>query len=498
MNTESNGSGFQIKRARRSHARLRMALAAVSGAGKTMGALRMAKGLVQRLIDMGVLEGNLEGKICLIDSERKSAQLYADICPFDTIELEPPYSVDRYQQAISTVERAGYAICVIDQISHAWSGPGGQLEFVDALKARGGNQMSPWAKVTPIQQEFYDRMLRSPMHIIVTMRCKSEYVIQEVQDGNRIKKVPVKIGLSPVQRDGIEYEFTTCLDIDLESHMATASKDRTRLFMDKQTFIDESVGERLADWLQSGEAIKLMDAPKPEAGATATAGASATQQGGAEPSEAKQKGEALHKLDSGVEDLILSFLECSTLPDLAGQFDKGQKFVRGFKDTLGAEAVLPFLTKLTTAKDKRKGDLQASPKTILIDQKGVTIGEISAPHQSGETVELNGSSYLVGALTSKSELASVFYATKKEAPAPSGDLLAGSGKLDPQEVADLANFAIDSGLTDAETLRILGVKDIADVPKVELESAKQKVTKAATEKAKAPVKQKRTRAAAQA
>lgn len=420
MSSETNGSGFQIKRARRSHARLRMALAAVSGAGKTMGALRMAKGLAQRLIDMGVLEGSLEGKICLIDSERKSSQLYADVCPFDTIELEPPYSVDRYQQAISTVERAGYAICIIDQISHAWSGPGGQLEFVDALKARGGNQMSPWAKVTPIQQEFYDRMLRSTMHIIVTMRCKSEYVIQEVQDGNRIKKVPVKIGLSPVQRDGIEYEFTTCLDVDLESHMATASKDRTRLFMDKQTFIDESVGERLADWLQSGEAIQLMDAPKVE---RAEPGAGGQQEDAGKTEAAATRKKLLGDLESGVTDLGLSFLECSTLPDLAGQFDKALKFVRGYIKDLGAETVQPFMTRIIEAKDARKDAIQLAgqEKTILIDQKGVVIGEVAGALQPGETTKIGAIEYEVGALSSKTDLASVHYAIRKEAAG--GDLV---------------------------------------------------------------------------
>lgn len=433
MSTETSGTGFQIKRARRSHARLRMALAAVSGAGKTMGALRMAKGLVQRLIDMGVLEGTIEGKICLIDSERKSAQLYADVCPFDTIELEPPYSVDRYQQAIAAVERAGYVVCVIDQISHAWSGPGGQLEFVDALKARGGNQMSPWAKVTPIQQEFYDRMLRSTMHIIVTMRCKSEYVIQEVQDGNRIKKVPVKIGLSPVQRDGIEYEFTTCLDIDLESHMATASKDRTRLFMDKQTFIDESVGARLGDWLQSGEAIQLMEAPKEEAAAATGASGVEPQAGAGGKAEADAKRKALIRdLEDGVEDLKLSFLECSTLPDLAAQFDKGQKFVRKFLPDLGAEMLQPHMAGLVKDKDLRKDAIakaaaaSTQEKTILIDAKGVVLGEFDGVLQPGETAKIGAFEYEVGALSSKSEIASVYYAKCKEAA--EGDLLAGADK----------------------------------------------------------------------
>lgn len=246
-------NGFVFKRARRQQARLRLALASVSGAGKTMGALRLAHGIVQALIDTGQIEGPIEGKIAVIDTERSSAALYAHVVPFDHMNLEPPYSVDRYQQAIEAAERAGYVVCIIDQISHAWAGEGGQLEWVDTLKTQARNAISPWTKVTPAQQRFYDTILRSGMHIIATMRSKTEWVIEEQIVDGRKKAVPVKIGLSPVQRDGIEYEFTTVLDIDLASHAATASKDRTSLFADRSTFLDEACGRRLAEWLVAGD-----------------------------------------------------------------------------------------------------------------------------------------------------------------------------------------------------------------------------------------------------
>ena len=91
---------MQFKRAQRARAKLRLGLSAVSGGGKTMGSLRLAKGIVQRMIDMGIVEGPIDGKICVIDTERRSSQLYADVVPFDAMEFEPPYSVDRYMQAI--------------------------------------------------------------------------------------------------------------------------------------------------------------------------------------------------------------------------------------------------------------------------------------------------------------------------------------------------------------------------------------------------------------
>ena len=90
------------------------------------------------------------------------------------------------------------------------------------------------------------------MHIIVTMRSKTETVQGEG------KKV-MKLGMKSEQRDGVEYEFTTVLDLQHESHLATATKDRTRLFMgaDPQV-ITKDTGASLMDWLNSGKADKTI------------------------------------------------------------------------------------------------------------------------------------------------------------------------------------------------------------------------------------------------
>lgn len=323
---------MQFKRAQRARAKLRLGLSAVSGGGKTMGSLRLAKGIVQRMIDMGIVEGPIDGKICVIDTERRSSQLYADVVPFDAMEFEPPYSVDRYMQAIDAAERAGYVVCILDQITHAWAGPGGQLEWIDSMKAGARNAMSPWAKVTPVQQQFYDRMLRSPMHIIATMRAKSDYVMDEVVVDGRKKTVPRKIGLAPVQREGIEYEFTAMLEIDLESHMATSSKDRTRLFDGRQTKLDEETGARLADWLLSGEEA---------------------------PPEPVRKTEVDHvnDLESKLTDFELAFVECADLPALAALFPKANEAVKAFKELVSHDVYQGALARLAKAKDHRKAAL---------------------------------------------------------------------------------------------------------------------------------------------
>jgi hypothetical protein len=93
-------------------------------------------------------------------------------------------------------------------------------------------------------------MLTFPAHLILTLRTKTAYEVQESQNG---KKVPVKIGLAPVQRDGVEYEFTTILEMSVEGNLATSSKDRTGLFMDKLPFKpSEETGKILKEWLQTG------------------------------------------------------------------------------------------------------------------------------------------------------------------------------------------------------------------------------------------------------
>ncbi len=335
-------SEFVFKKARRTQARLRTGIAGVSGSGKTMGALRVARGLVERMIAMGILEGPVEGKIALIDSERRSAQLYAHVAPFDTLELVPPYSVDRYQQALMAAEQAGYTVCIIDQISHAWAGPGGQLEWIDTLKQNAKNAMSPWSKVTPVQQEFYDRMLRSPMHLILTMRSKSEWVIEDVVENGRTKKVPRKIGMSPVQREGIEYEMTTMLDVDLETHMASSSKDRTGLFDGRTVRLDEEVGRQLADWLLSG------DVAEPEAEIVP----------------------AREKVVSVATDFISAFDSAVTLDDLKELFGKAEVVVKGYKEAVGAPIVNAQLQRLIVAKDANKERIKGKKPVTDQEQRG--------------------------------------------------------------------------------------------------------------------------------
>lgn len=225
---------MEIKKAQRMKAKLRMGIAAPSGAGKTYSALLMAFGI--------------GGKVGLIDTEHGSGHLYAHLGDYDVIGIEAPYTVAKYTQAIKAFEDAGYQTVIIDSLSHAWSGDGGLLDKQGKMADRGTNSFAAWRTITPEHNALVDAMLKSPCHIIATMRAKQDYVLETNDKG---KQQPKKVGLAPVQREGMEYEFTVMLDVDM-NHIASASKDRTSLFDGRFFKIGTETGTELLAWLETG------------------------------------------------------------------------------------------------------------------------------------------------------------------------------------------------------------------------------------------------------
>lgn len=235
-----------FKKAERKSAKLRAALCGTSGSGKTYSALLLARGLV-----------GASGKIAVIDTERGSASLYADVTDFDVAELAPPYSPARYK-ALITAAAQSYDVLVIDSLSHAWSAEGGVLDMHDkaTMSNKGGNSYTAWRDVTPQHNQLVDAILSCPCHVITTMRSKTAY---ELQDNGNGKKTPVKIGLAPIQRDGMEYEFTLVLDVSVSNHIASSSKDRTQLWDGRNDRITLAHGVELREWLESGKPLPTVD-----------------------------------------------------------------------------------------------------------------------------------------------------------------------------------------------------------------------------------------------
>ena len=225
-----------FQKATRKQAYLRLALTGPSGAGKTYSALLLAKGL--------------GGNIAFIDTEHGSGSLYSDLVDFDVVSLEAPFSPERYIEAIDAAIEEGYGVLIIDSITHEWNGKGGILEIVDTVTKASNSKNSyfAWGEATPRHNAFIEKILQSPIHVIAAMRSKQDFILTEV----RGKQVPKKVGLAPIQREGMEYEFTSVLDLTQGSNLATVSKDRTRIWGIDPFLVTEEDGQKLIEWLNSG------------------------------------------------------------------------------------------------------------------------------------------------------------------------------------------------------------------------------------------------------
>lgn len=238
-----------FKKATKTKAKLRLALVGPSGSGKTYTALAIAQGLGQ--------------PVAVVDTERASASKYADVFAFDTLELET-FSPQMYIDAIHAAGKAGYGVLVIDSLSHAWMGTGGALEQVDTIakKSQSRSSFNAWREVTPLHNAMVDAILRAPMHVIVTMRAKTEYVLEKDDRG---KTVPRKVGIQPVQRDGMEYEFDVVGDIT-EDHDFIVGKTRCPALADKVfKRAGADVASILTGWLTDGAEQPAAPAPQPTA-----------------------------------------------------------------------------------------------------------------------------------------------------------------------------------------------------------------------------------------
>lgn len=250
---------MQIQPASKIKSKLRMGLVGPSGSGKTYTALTLASALGT--------------KVLVIDTERGSAAKYRNIftdIQFDTINglADEPggFSPLNFARAIALGDAGGYDVIIIDSLSHAWEGKGGAMEMVDKVVAqqRIKNTFTAWADVTPDHRAMIDAILTANAHVICTMRAKTEYVIEKDERG---RSAPRKIGIEPIQRKGMEYEFDIVGDI--ENAVLSITKTRfNALHGEVVKRPGRDLGLQIKAWLDEG-----VDAPppkpKPAPGATA-------------------------------------------------------------------------------------------------------------------------------------------------------------------------------------------------------------------------------------
>jgi hypothetical protein len=226
-----------------------MALIGVAGAGKTYTALSIAS--------------HLGKKIAVLDTERGSASKYCDLFEFDVLEPET-YSPKTYIDAIEMAAEAGYDVIILDSLSHAWAGKDGALELVDraARRAQTNNNFGAWRDVTPLHNAMVDTIIGAKIHIIATMRAKTAYV--QEKDPKTGRTSVRKVGMAPVQRDGLEYEFDVVADIDTENNLVIGKTRCPSIAGAVFHKAGKDVATKLKNWLSDGGSARDA-APAPKA-----------------------------------------------------------------------------------------------------------------------------------------------------------------------------------------------------------------------------------------
>lgn len=232
---------MKFAKATRKKCKMKLSLQGPSGSGKTYSALLLAKGIT----------GDLS-KVAVIDTENGSSHLYAKLGAYSVLNLEAPFTPEKYIEALQCAIQEGFECVIIDSLSHEWFGTGGILEIHSNMQ---GNSFTNWSKLTPRHNALIETIVSSDIHILATLRSKTEYVIQQVNG----KNIPEKVGLKSVQRDDTEYEFTISFELN-KNFMSTVSKDRTGLFKNQpELVINEQVGKRIMEWCNSEDSSHSKD-----------------------------------------------------------------------------------------------------------------------------------------------------------------------------------------------------------------------------------------------
>ena len=256
---------IQLQKAKRSQVKIKLALAGVSGSGKTMSSLLMAYGIV-KAAHPEYTDDQCWDKICIIDTENGSASLYANktvgtytIGEFYTLPMKAPFEPTKYIEYIHAAEQANIEVLIIDSLSMAWVGEGGSLDKQGKIASRTGNGYTAWRDITPDHNKMIDTILQSTCHVICNFRAKQEYVQTKDNNGKTVIK---NMGLGLQFRDSVEYELSTLLMLDSD-HIANATKDRTGLFDGKYFVITPETGKEIYRWLSSGAPEAPKEAPTP-------------------------------------------------------------------------------------------------------------------------------------------------------------------------------------------------------------------------------------------
>jgi hypothetical protein len=243
---------FSIRPAKRENVLLLLGLAGGTGSGKTWTAMAIAKGM------------SGAKPFAVVDTENGRARHYADDFSFDVVDLEAPFTPDRYQQAIEACVKSGHKVIVVDSMSHEWEGVGGLLDWHE--QEMGGQQsknLSAWIKPKMAHRRLVTYLLQVDAHIILCLRAAEK--VEAVRGANgKMEIVPKQTltgldGWVPITEKSLPFELTASFLLTADhpgmpKPIKLQEQHRRLIPLDKP--LSEQTGAALAKWAAGDPAPK--------------------------------------------------------------------------------------------------------------------------------------------------------------------------------------------------------------------------------------------------
>lgn len=266
---------FEFRPAVRENVGLMIALAAPSGAGKTLSAMKIAKGIC------------CDEPFAVIDTEARRSLHYADMFRFDFVDLKPPFSPEAYSEVISAASDRGYKAIIIDSMSHEHDGEGGVLdwqerelrELVKRAQDRGDNRKEwqlmesynqlSWQAPKKAHKRMVNKFLQCRSHLIFCLRAEDKIEFKKDGDG-KTKAVPKETlsgykGWIPICDKRFLFELTVSFILLPNKPgvpIPIKLQEQHKPFFDIDQPISEESGRRLTEWARGGQARPAAETTK--------------------------------------------------------------------------------------------------------------------------------------------------------------------------------------------------------------------------------------------
>lgn len=265
---------FTIRPAVREKIGLLFGIAGASGSGKTFSALTLAEGIK-----------GTNGKIAVIDTEAGRALHYAPMpgskadpangtFEFMHLDFPPPFTPERYVEAIKAAEAAGATVIVIDSMSHEWDGEGGCSDMAEqaaiaAATDRNGVVQAwkvdamtapSWKKPKQLHKRMMAKLIQCRTHLIFCLRAQEKIKFEKVKDERtgREKNEIRQMGFMPVCEKSFMFELSGSMTMHPETPGEPRYDMQRKLNHDLQDIfpsgqkITVDTGERLRAWAETG------------------------------------------------------------------------------------------------------------------------------------------------------------------------------------------------------------------------------------------------------